>query len=114
MHQFDFSSGALCFDFANTWGDRTDPSKDRLTGYRELLRWAVQAEVLGEGDHSELVRLATKKPGAADGVFGVQRHGVEDYAALRAFDLAHFARLRFEAQVAVDDADAAFLGQGDG
>ena len=43
---FDFTSGALCLDFANTWGNRPDPSGDRLHTYRDLVAWALEAEIL--------------------------------------------------------------------
>lgn len=54
MSEFEYSGGALCLDFANTWGDRSDAGKDRLTGYDVLLRWAVGGGELSEAERAEL------------------------------------------------------------
>jgi predicted RNA-binding Zn ribbon-like protein len=62
---FELSGGALCLDFANTWGDRARPESDRLYGYEELLAFAAQAGVLSSGDAAELARRATRHRGAA-------------------------------------------------
>ena len=97
MHQFDFSGGALCCDLVNTWGDRSDPANERLGGYVELLEWAKQAEVLGEGVGSELADLARQKPGAADGVFGVAIELRE--AIYRAFSAAAAGKKPVEADI---------------
>jgi predicted RNA-binding Zn ribbon-like protein len=69
--RFDFSSGALSTDFANTWGDRHDPSKERLSNYGDLLEWAREAEILGEDDLGDLEGLAASEPARAKGIFGV-------------------------------------------
>lgn len=59
---FDFSSGALCLDFANTWGNRPDPSGDRLLAYRDLVEWAQQAEILTGAAAASCAREADHRP----------------------------------------------------
>jgi predicted RNA-binding Zn ribbon-like protein len=71
MPQFNFSSGALCTDFANTWGNRADPSTERLAGYGDLLEWSQDAEILSAGELRELEGLANWEPARAKGMFGV-------------------------------------------
>ncbi len=54
MGGFEFSGGALCLDFANTWGNRSDPAKDLLAGYDDLLRWAADSGTLSDAERREL------------------------------------------------------------
>src|SRR4029077_6252937 len=50
------------------------------------------------------------------GNLGVGRHGdrVDDHSALRALHLVNFVGLLLDVQIAVDDAEATLLGDGDG
>ena len=49
-----------------------------------------------------------------EGLVGENGDGIDHHAALVALDLAHFLGLFLGLQIAVDDADAARLGHGDG
>lgn len=69
MSEFEYSGGSLCLDFANTWGDRSDPGKDRLKDYRDVLDWARGADLIDEREHSELEKLAHKEADKTVGVF---------------------------------------------
>ena len=69
MSDFDYSSGSLCLDFANTWGDRSDTGKDGLTEYGELLEWAHGAGVVSKRERSELEKLAHREEARGFGVF---------------------------------------------
>ncbi|MEO7794047.1 MAG: ABATE domain-containing protein [Thermoanaerobaculia bacterium] len=40
---FEFSGGALCLDFVNSWGDRARPESDQLKGFTALQGFASQA-----------------------------------------------------------------------
>lgn len=44
--KFDFDSGSLCLDFANTLSDRPTCTGDKLSSHRHLISWGVQAGVL--------------------------------------------------------------------
>ena len=69
MPDFEFSAGDLCLDFANTWGNRTDVTADRLSGYGDLVEWAQQAGIVGEDESRELRRRAVRQPADADAAF---------------------------------------------
>ena len=69
MSAFEYSSGALCLDLSNTWGDRSDPGDDRLTGYHDLLDWALGAGLVSGNQRRELERLAHKETAKAFAVF---------------------------------------------
>jgi predicted RNA-binding Zn ribbon-like protein len=69
MSEFEYSGGALCLDFANTWGNRSDPEKDQLTGYGDLLRWAAGTGTLSDDDLGELETVARRRDDAAIRVF---------------------------------------------
>ncbi len=45
---------------------------------------------------------------------GADGHRIDDHPGFRLFDLLHFQGLGLDGQVAVQDADAALAGQGDG
>ena len=45
---FELSGGALCLDFANTWGNQLDPGSDRLGDYERFLAFAHQSGCLAE------------------------------------------------------------------
>ena len=62
MSVFDASSGSLCLDLANTWGDRSDAANDTLGEYRDLLVWARDAGVVdAEGCHRLAALLERKR-----------------------------------------------------
>jgi predicted RNA-binding Zn ribbon-like protein len=69
MSEFDDSGGALCLDFANTWGDRSNSAKDLLTGYGDLLRWALGSGVLSDADRKVLETTARSSDETATTVF---------------------------------------------
>jgi predicted RNA-binding Zn ribbon-like protein len=56
---FELSGGALCLDFANTWGNHADLGSDRLRDYERLVAFARQAACLTEDAAAELSRAAT-------------------------------------------------------
>ena len=60
------------------------------------------------------VLLAHQFLGPADGLLGREGDRVEDDAVLGPLDLGDLPPLGLDGEVLVDDADAAFLGQGDG
>jgi len=64
---FELSGGALCLDFANTWGDRARTESDRLASYGDLLAFARQAGIASGPVVSALARLAARDPAAAVG-----------------------------------------------
>ena len=74
MSDFDYSSGSLCLDLANTWGDRSDAGKRPIIGYGDLLDWARGAGVVSEREHAELDKLVHRE---ATRAFGVFRSAVE-------------------------------------
>ncbi len=51
---FEFSGGALCLDFVNSWGDRDRSQSDRMTGFGDLLAFATQAGLVDAARHREL------------------------------------------------------------
>lgn len=55
---FELSGGALCLDFANTWGNQADPGSDRLTDYEHLVAFARQTGRLTEEAAAGLSRAA--------------------------------------------------------
>jgi predicted RNA-binding Zn ribbon-like protein len=69
MSGFDYSSGSLCLDLVNTWGNRADPQNDRLTDYGDLLDWALGAGVLSDRERSALEKLAHREVTKSGGVF---------------------------------------------
>jgi predicted RNA-binding Zn ribbon-like protein len=63
--RFDFSGGALCLDFANSWGDRGRPESDRLGDYAALLAFACEASLLDRRQAARLHRHAREAPAEA-------------------------------------------------
>jgi predicted RNA-binding Zn ribbon-like protein len=59
---FELSGGALCLDFANTWGDRERPEEDRLRSYPDLLDFARQTGTLAADDAARLAGRAGREP----------------------------------------------------
>ena len=69
MTEFEYSSGSLCLDLANTWGDRSDPGDDKLTGFHDLLEWAHGAGIMSDRERGELEKLAHIEAARSFGVF---------------------------------------------
>jgi predicted RNA-binding Zn ribbon-like protein len=69
MPEFEYSGGSLALDLANTWGDRSDPGKDGLKSYRDLLDWAHGAGLVGERERGELEKLAHRDADTSIRVF---------------------------------------------
>jgi predicted RNA-binding Zn ribbon-like protein len=70
MSVFDFPSGTLCLDLANTWGDRSDTANDTLHGYSDVLEWAREAGVVDDEGSSRLEAQIEGEPEEASKVFG--------------------------------------------
>jgi predicted RNA-binding Zn ribbon-like protein len=68
---FDLSSGAVCLDFVNTWGDRGRPETDRLRGYADLLAFAAASGLLTRSEESGLASQAARRPQAAAAAFAL-------------------------------------------
>jgi predicted RNA-binding Zn ribbon-like protein len=62
---FELSGGALCLDFANTWGDRERPEEERLRSYPDLLAFALQTGTLTADEAARLAGRAGREPGEA-------------------------------------------------
>lgn len=69
MTDVDDSGGAVCLDFANTWGNRADPANDRLGSYSDLLQWAAGAGVVSDSERRALAALAERLAREASVVF---------------------------------------------
>ena len=64
------NGGMLCLDFINTVEPRTGPvSRDWLTGYPDLVRWAQHGGLFDEAVAGRLLRSATARPAAAQAAF---------------------------------------------
>jgi predicted RNA-binding Zn ribbon-like protein len=74
MPDFEYSGGSLCLDFVNTWGNRSDPSSDRLREAHDLLDWAFGAGILSERERSDFEKLAHLE---SDKMLGVFRQALE-------------------------------------
>jgi predicted RNA-binding Zn ribbon-like protein len=70
---FELSGGALCLDFANTWGDRGRPESEGLHSYRELVAFALQAEALESEEAEALLQQAGWDAEAAEQAFAEAR-----------------------------------------
>ena len=70
---FELSGGALCLDFANTWGDRERPETDKLRGYSDLLTFALQAELLTPSEEARLTDRAEREPQEAAAALALAR-----------------------------------------
>ena len=66
---FDFDSGALCLDFANTTPERPRCANDKLTGYEQLVSWGLQSGTLAGDEAERLVHAARRGPTAATRAF---------------------------------------------
>jgi predicted RNA-binding Zn ribbon-like protein len=68
---FEFSGGELCLDFANTASARFQATpREHLHGYRDLVAWGRQGEVVAPAQATELLAEAARRPGEADAVYG--------------------------------------------
>ena len=67
---FDFDSGALCLDFANTveW-HKSDQPKDNLKEMANLIDWGMAAKILSTEQTNQLREVVIKQPGEAAIVF---------------------------------------------
>lgn len=63
--RFELSGGALCLDFANSWGDRRRPESDQLGDYAALLAFACEAGLLDRQQTARLSRRARHAPAEA-------------------------------------------------
>jgi predicted RNA-binding Zn ribbon-like protein len=70
---FELSGGALCLDFANSWGDRGRPETDKLLGYSDLLAFALQAGLLTAGKETGLAGRAEREPEEAAAALALAR-----------------------------------------
>jgi predicted RNA-binding Zn ribbon-like protein len=70
---FDLSSGALCLDFTNTWGDRAREETDALLSYGALLTFASQAGLVSLEERARLEALARQDPVREAAVFSRAR-----------------------------------------
>src|SRR5688500_9795299 len=69
MVKYEMIGGRTCLDFVNTGSQRrVGPFIDKLTGYDDLLNWAVQAEQLTPAEAERLRLKATADPSAAAAV----------------------------------------------
>ncbi|NIM59322.1 MAG: hypothetical protein GTO16_10320 [Candidatus Aminicenantes bacterium] len=59
----------LCLDFANTapWHASEHP-KEKLKTYNDLVKWALQSEILSEKEAQELISEAEREPSRAEDV----------------------------------------------
>ena len=73
MAEFDYSSGSLCLDLANTWGNRSDATSDTLKSFADLLKWAHDAGVVNDRERRELETLAHREASKSFGVFRTAR-----------------------------------------
>jgi predicted RNA-binding Zn ribbon-like protein len=67
-YEFELSGGASCLDFANTVSNRGTEPIERLRSYGDLVAWAAQAELIGDGEAAALRRAAEARPGEAEAV----------------------------------------------
>ena len=74
---FELSGGALCLDFANTWGDRQRADSDRLRSYGDLLAFARQSGALPAREAAALEREARRDPQQAQAALAAAR-GLRD------------------------------------
>lgn len=70
---FELSGGALCLDFANTWGNHADPGSDRLLSYDHLVAFARQTGLLDERTAAAISRAAVDSPERADAALSIAR-----------------------------------------
>lgn len=67
---FDFSTlglyhERLCLDFSNTASQHSDPDRDHLTTYADLVSWGVDVDLLSEDQAGRLSAQSARRPDAA-------------------------------------------------
>lgn len=63
--------GAVCLDFVNTVASfASDPLKEYLHSYADLLMWARHAAIISSAELRRLQRAASQRPTAAAAVYG--------------------------------------------
>jgi predicted RNA-binding Zn ribbon-like protein len=63
---FEITGGALCLDFANTADDRPrERPQELLHSFADLVAWSRQAGALPAHEAAQLLRAASRHPGAA-------------------------------------------------
>jgi predicted RNA-binding Zn ribbon-like protein len=79
-NQYDFESGELCLDFANTndWHASENP-QERLHDYSDLISWGEGAGILSADRAERLRRLAARLPEEASAAY---EHAIELREAL--------------------------------
>jgi len=60
-HDFSFDGGALCLDFANTWGGRPISAEESLEDINDLFAWGVAAGLVSD-DEIDGVRRRVNEP----------------------------------------------------
>jgi len=75
--RFELSGGALCLDFANSWGDRRRAESDRLADYDALVAFAGEAGLLDRRQAARLSRRAREAPAEAARAYAAA-HGLRD------------------------------------
>ncbi|MHB8645826.1 MAG: CGNR zinc finger domain-containing protein [Thermomicrobiales bacterium] len=68
---FDFDTGRLCLDFANTLGDRpaARPHEEVLHSYADLVAWGEAAGIISGDEAADYRRAAERHPSDADAAF---------------------------------------------
>ncbi len=68
---FEFDSGRLCLDFANTLGDRPVPQsrEETLHSYADLVAWSEAGGSISGEEAAELMRAAARRPADAEAAF---------------------------------------------
>jgi predicted RNA-binding Zn ribbon-like protein len=70
---FELSGGALCLDFANTWGNHADEGSDGLRSYEQLVAFARQTGMLEASAAEAFLRSGAGKPKAAAAALALAR-----------------------------------------
>jgi len=83
-HQFSFSAGALCLDFANTCGDRPICAEEHLTGADDLVAWGAQAGLLAAAECRRFDRRPEMSPAVLDAALKLREAIYATCAALAA------------------------------
>jgi predicted RNA-binding Zn ribbon-like protein len=70
LAQFDLTGGRTCLDFANTLGHRLESQPvEGITGYPDLVAFAVASEAIDAADAGQLLVEATRAPEDARAVW---------------------------------------------
>src|SRR5438477_5383486 len=61
--RFEFNSGALCLDFANTiHNSRAEDNGEELRAISDLVRWGKEAGLLSSAEHDRLIEHYSRNP----------------------------------------------------